>query len=166
MTLTIDETGNKYGMLTVIGQAESHKTHAMWICRCDCGKERVTSGGHLRAGNTTNCGCARRLPFGESSFRSILHKWKRAAQARGLSWNLTEEKVRELTQEDCFYCGVEPTQIYHPGGTLKEGSSGRAWGPFIYNGIDRINNDIGYEPDNVVTSCFRCNRAKNVMSVQ
>ena len=61
---------------------------------------------------------------------------------------------------------MEPTQIHHPGGNLEEGSSGRSWGPFIFNGIDRVENTIGYEMDNVVTSCFKCNRAKNVMPAQ
>lgn len=28
-------------------------------------------------------------------------------------------------------------------------------------GIDRLDNNKGYSPNNVVTCCFQCNRAKN-----
>ncbi len=33
-----------------------------------------------------------------------------------------------------------------------------------YNGIDRINNNLGYSKDNVVSCCKICNRAKDKMS--
>ena len=157
MTHIINEIGNRYGMLTVIEYVGSHKAHAMWKCICDCGTARVTSGGHLRAENTTNCGCARRLEWGESAFNSILHKWKKAAYTHGLSWNLSDKDVKELPQQNCFYCNTEPAQIHKPG---------NCWGPFIYNGLDRVDNNIGYESYNIVPSCFICNRAKNVMSAK
>jgi len=34
-------------------------------------------------------------------------------------------------------------------------------GDYIYNGLDRADNSKGYELDNVVPCCGRCNRAKN-----
>ena len=37
-------------------------------------------------------------------------------------------------------------------------------GTYIYNGIDRIDSNIGYEPDNCVTCCVICNRMKNKYS--
>ncbi len=35
---------------------------------------------------------------------------------------------------------------------------------FFYNGIDRVNNEMGYEPLNVVPCCQECNFAKCKMS--
>ena len=32
---------------------------AIWLCRCQCGVEKVIAGGMLRAGNTFSCGCLR-----------------------------------------------------------------------------------------------------------
>lgn len=50
--------GQKYGMLTVIGQAESSATgHRRWICRCDCGAETIVFGSNLKRGSTVSCGC-------------------------------------------------------------------------------------------------------------
>lgn len=55
---TIDETGNRYGRLTVICRAGSTKGGmARWLCKCDCGCETVTRGYDLRSGNTKSCGC-------------------------------------------------------------------------------------------------------------
>lgn len=35
---------------------------------------------------------------------------------------------------------------------------------YTYNGIDRVNNDIGYIKNNCIPCCKICNRAKNSMS--
>lgn len=57
-----DETGNRYGRLTVIERAPvtDKKGRAYWRCVCDCGNERIVVGESLRHGNTKSCGCLRR----------------------------------------------------------------------------------------------------------
>lgn len=53
--------GQKYGMLTVTGQAESSPSgRRRWICRCDCGNETIVLGGNLKRGTTVSCGCKKR----------------------------------------------------------------------------------------------------------
>jgi hypothetical protein len=55
-----DETGNRYGRLTVLERApEEHMRGAFWLCRCDCGAVVIICGRHLRSGNTRSCGCLR-----------------------------------------------------------------------------------------------------------
>lgn len=50
--------GEKYGMLTVIGQAPSTtKGQRRWVCRCDCGTEKIVMGSNLKRGTTVSCGC-------------------------------------------------------------------------------------------------------------
>ena len=50
--------GEKFGMLTVIGQAPSTaKGQRRWICRCDCGTEKIVLGSNLKRGTTVSCGC-------------------------------------------------------------------------------------------------------------
>lgn len=57
----IDMTGQRYGLLTVIGRAERPGSkRAWWSCRCDCGRETVTMGKYLRRGDTRSCGCVQR----------------------------------------------------------------------------------------------------------
>lgn len=55
---TIDETGNRYGRLTVVRRAESTRGgEARWLCRCECGGEKIARGTKLRRGETRSCGC-------------------------------------------------------------------------------------------------------------
>lgn len=53
----IDMTGQRCGALTVIGRHDTDTGRPRWRCRCDCGKECVADGYHLRRGNITSCGC-------------------------------------------------------------------------------------------------------------
>ena len=53
--------GEKYGTLTVIGQAPSTaKGQRRWVCRCDFGIEKIVMGSNLRRGTTVSCGCKHR----------------------------------------------------------------------------------------------------------
>ena len=51
--------GERFGKLTVIAfdRYENHKSY--WLCRCDCGGEKVASVNALRAGHCKSCGCLR-----------------------------------------------------------------------------------------------------------
>lgn len=47
-----DLTGQVFGKLTVIEQAENPTTHRgnYWLCSCECGGEKVILGSYLRRG--------------------------------------------------------------------------------------------------------------------
>lgn len=51
--LKYDETGKVYGRLMVV----CHVGSGQWNCLCQCGNSKVISGGSLRSGDTTSCGC-------------------------------------------------------------------------------------------------------------
>lgn len=58
MSKLIDLTGQRFGRLTVLERAKNDKLgRARWLCRCDCGKEKIVSGTNLRSGQTRSCGC-------------------------------------------------------------------------------------------------------------
>lgn len=63
--------------------------------------------------------------------------YKRGAKARGYEWNLSDEEFRELFTGDCYYCGDANAQ-----------------------GVDRVDNDLGYELSNCESCCKWCNQAK------
>lgn len=152
----LDETGNKYGKLTVIRLFKSSKKDGvLWLCRCDCGNEKIVSGSNLRnqyGKGVRSCGCMYKLPTGEAAFNQLFTSFKGGARKRNLSFELTKEQVRDITQKDCVYCGKPPQQ------EMKAGN-----GSYFYNGIDRINSKIGYTLENSVPCCGRCNRAKHIM---
>lgn len=50
-------SGARFGMLVVLEEANPHGVGSWWLCRCDCGTEKVLRGGNLSNGTTTSCGC-------------------------------------------------------------------------------------------------------------
>ena len=58
---TIDETGHRYGRLTVEEYIDSPGA-ALWRCMCECGSEIVARGSKLRQGIIVSCGCWRADP--------------------------------------------------------------------------------------------------------
>lgn len=53
-----DVTGNRYGRLTVLAHAsKNERGEHRWLCRCDCGTEKVYLGMSFKYGGTKSCGC-------------------------------------------------------------------------------------------------------------
>lgn len=57
MPSLIDLTGKKFGHWTVLERAENKGRKVAWLCKCQCGKEKVVLGDSLRRGASTSCGC-------------------------------------------------------------------------------------------------------------
>ena len=56
-----DLIGKKFGNLTVAAYDGKRKGSHYWLCRCDCGNEKVVSQSHLQNGHTKSCGCLRNI---------------------------------------------------------------------------------------------------------
>lgn len=69
-------------------------------------------------------------------------QYKRTAKNRKRKFELTKEDFMEYWQEPCVYCGSEIQTI----------------------GLDRVDNNIGYIKENIVSCCEFCNRIKINMS--
>lgn len=56
-----DITGQRFGKLTVLKRVPRPEhvsgADAYWLCKCDCGKEKIIIGKSLRNGSTVTCGC-------------------------------------------------------------------------------------------------------------
>ena len=58
MSKLIDITRQKFGRLTVIKRAENTKLgESRWVCKCECGNEKIIRGRKLRTASTQSCGC-------------------------------------------------------------------------------------------------------------
>ena len=55
----IDITGQRFGRLLVVAKARSPSPNggSLWLCRCDCGAEKLLNSSNLRNGTTRSCGC-------------------------------------------------------------------------------------------------------------
>jgi hypothetical protein len=69
---------------------------------------------------------------------------KRSALRRKLCYDLTDEYAASITDEPCFYCEEETTISRR-------------------NGIDRLNNSVGYVIENCVSCCNICNMMKKCL---
>lgn len=154
----IDLSGRKFGKLLVINRDYSKDyERPYYLCRCDCGNEVLVAGSQLTRTtySATNCGCERwlckRKPIGESSFRSLYLKYKCSAKKRKYKWDLSEKDFRDITSQDCYYCGKAPEQHL---------TDRKYNGDYLYNGVDRVDNKKGYNKQNCVPCCEVCNRMK------
>ena len=147
--------GQVFGKLTVISRiGTDHNDHVVWGCHCTCGRLTKTTTHQLTKDRTRSCGrpeCKFDLQKGEASFNALFDSYRRRAAKKGLEFELTRERFRELTQESCHYCGDLPSQQTH---------SAKTNGHFTYTGIDRLDNNLGYIEGNMVPCCGGCNRAK------
>ena len=67
----IDETGKRYGKLTVKKLAYFKNNKAYWECECDCGNTKEVMGKLLRNKHVQSCGCLT-ISGGELSIQKIL----------------------------------------------------------------------------------------------
>lgn len=79
----------------------------------------------------------------------VISQYTASARERKYKFSLSREEVEMLIFNDCYYCGSPPSLQYYDRGDLK------------YQGIDRVNNTLGYEAGNCVSCCIMCNRAKH-----
>lgn len=80
----------------------------------------------------------------KTNFTTRLISYKRGAKVRNLNFELSDDEARSLMNENCFYCGYKPADEL--------------------NGIDRMDNKRGYEPQNCVPCCGSCNIGKHAKS--
>lgn len=167
---TKDLTGQRFGRLVVLKFAHYRdypeggkiRKRAVFTCQCDCGEIKDIPAIQLGKG-TTSCGCLLRetaaakgrksaLPLGVAARNRVLDMYTRSAKNRGYEFDLPISEFNNLLISDCYYCGCKPSN---------KSKSTNNTGEFYYNGIDRLDNTIGYISGNCVPCCERCNTAKN-----
>lgn len=93
---------------------------------------------------------------GGANGHSLFLTYKRNSLDRGRPFELTEDDFISMSQANCYYCGAKPSNSYN-----MKGSNGA----FKYNGLDRVDNSLGYSVNNCVPCCKMCNVAKSTRSV-
>ena len=152
-----DITGNKYSRWTVVAFDRIHGKHgARFHCKCSCGTLRSVFAKTLKQKRSRSCGCTQKLPKGEAARNSIFRIYRRGAKKRGLLFEITLDQFDALAQSDCYYCGNKPVQCH-------KNIARHYNGAYTYNGIDRLDNDIGYLQTNCVPCCGTCNMMKRTM---
>jgi len=155
------EIGYRNGRIEVVGYEKTKNGNLLYIVKCDCGVEKKIRGHNLRVGGSTSCGiCTRRESNEDRKYKKQKKKdrfieqkynqYKKSAEKRGYVFNLSKKQFTNLILHRCYYCGCEGYSL------LGDGSK--------YNGIDRVDNTIGYIKENVVSCCKLCNLSKRALS--
>jgi len=108
---------------------------------------------YQKTGETLCSSCANKRMKGKSNSQykhgnSRYCEYTYNAKRRGFDFNLSIDEFESLTSRACHYCGGFSSE-------WDERSRG--------NGIDRKDSGIGYEADNCVPCCSKCNFVKNSM---
>jgi hypothetical protein len=88
--------------------------------------------------------CTHRSSRGINTIITKISAQKESAKTRGLQFELTQLECAELLCASCNYCNKSASP--HIG---------------VYNGIDRIDSNVGYLLNNCVSCCKYCNYAKS-----
>jgi hypothetical protein len=166
--------GLTFGELTVQERVGTNKNGSVvWSCLCTCGRQADVAGSYMLAGHTSTCGKCRSGQVGVARTAQLarLHKnnikvkaprnfvlsqYRHSAKRRNLVFTLTDEIFDTLIAGDCYWCGGPPSNRH----TSDAGYS------ISYNGIDRLNPDIGYDIENCVSCCAVCNFMKSDLTLE
>jgi len=95
-------------------------------------------------------------PPGFSSAKLLFNKYKHNAKVRNIDFTLSFTEFLTITRKNCYICNRKPaTKLNHAG--LR--------GSYTYNGIDRLDNNLGYTSANSRPCCWLCNRMKMNMTL-
>ena len=130
-------------------------------CLCACGNVAQVSLSRLGSGKAKSCDCYNKEQISKKKLsdedrvkNSLFREYKLSAKQRHLYFELSAETLFSKVRENCTYCGNPPSKPH------------RECESFLYNGLDRIDNDIGYVESNITPCCFFCNKMKGVLSVE
>lgn len=164
--------GKKYGRLTILELSDNIGVDTAFKCLCDCGKEKFVKKEYLLDGSTKSCGCLNNDKRSEraKAMYSCIIKYKDPIEAsaryvwkRGYS-EMSFEDFFELSQKKCNYCGAKPSNKYNCAGD-DSSEKRKKHGTFVYNGLDRVDNNLNHTKENCVPCCKYCNFAKRERSL-
>jgi hypothetical protein len=146
----IDLTGQRFGFLVVLERAENKGKHTCWLCKCDCGNEKIISGKSLRKGLTISCGC-----YAKEQRRKATTKHG-FARTR-LNYLYDRMKHRCYSTKDKYYKNYGARGIKVCEEWLKDSRNFYRWAiengfdenaPYMKCTLDRIDVNGDYSPEN------------------
>lgn len=140
---TADITGQRFGRWTVVESAGYRGHSPLWLCRCQCGTERVKRGSALRSGHSRSCGCwsgalkAAHAKHGESGTR-LYRIWR---EMRRRCQHPDGQKYRNYAGR-----GITVCDEWESWPAFRDWALANGYAPDLT--IERIDNDAGYRPSN------------------
>jgi hypothetical protein len=145
----IDLTGQRFGRLTVLSLAGRDKEQKLlWLCRCDCGSEKIISRHNLRQGASKSCDCSRK---GKHERHGFLEDCRKQGRPRLYTiWNNIKQRCHNPKVKCYPYYGGRGIMIcpewHNDFQVFYEWAVSHGYADDLT--IDRIDNDGNYEPGN------------------
>lgn len=140
---SLDLKGTKYGRLTVIELANTTGKHRRWMCQCSCGKTKNILADSLRAGRSRSCGCLHNELLGHISTSHGKSKTNEYYSWAAMIQRCTNSKIKGFKNYggrgiNVFDEWLNFESFLKHIGPRPKGTS-----------LERINNELGYQPGNV-----------------
>jgi hypothetical protein len=151
MPQLIDLSNKRFGNLVVIKRVGTDQNkRPLWLCKCDCGVEKVINGSSLRNGDTVSCGC-----YGKKQRIKGKTKHSRTNTRLFNVWQNIKRRCYTKSNPSYKYYGALGVTVCDE--WIKDFEAFRVWA--YSNGydenapkgectIDRINPFGNYEPNN------------------
>lgn len=153
MTKEKDLSGKAFEKLIFV-----KKIDKKWEVKCNCGNVRYYYGKTF--GKIKSCGCLGKekakstIKFAiKASYKDEFCALRKRFKSNYSDGDLVFEDFYKMSQENCYYCNSKPSN-------LCKRTSINFGKDIYYNGLDRINNNLGHYKNNIVPCCIICNRAK------
>lgn len=149
---SIDMTGQRYGRWTVVRRAErppgSSNSDARWEVVCDCGSRNVVTRTSLVKGESQSCGCLQR----ELTAQKTPDRFRTHGMTETSEYNIWCLMKRRCTNPHCSayprYGGRGITMCERWLHSFENFYADMGPRPSPRHSIDRIDNDLGYSPEN------------------
>ena len=139
--------GFRSGKLTVAVRARGkNPKRAYWLCRCDCGRNRIVMGKYLRQREVKSCGCLNRQPLKGPQFK---HGHANAGKITPTytTWSGMVQRYINPKNNQYYRYGARGIRVYQR--WLKFENFLRDMGPRpLGKTLDRIDGTGNYEPGN------------------
>lgn len=143
--------GQRFGRLVVIAESEQRTASRgmMWVCRCDCGREKTISAEALVKGVTVSCGCYNK----EVNSGRAIHEHNRRIGGRSkksptyISWEKMLSRCYRKTDSAYKWYGEKGISVCERWHSFKYFLEDMGERPKNAT-IDRINSNGNYEPSN------------------
>ena len=142
-----DMIGRKFGNLTVIKRADTHITHGgqrkvMWLCKCDCGNEKVVASQDLKSGHTKSCGCMPKKKRGSGLIDLIGKRYGKLTVVKRVEDYECKSKKTGILRTPQWLCRCDcGNYIIAQGGNLRRGCTTNCGCDRVYSVGEKLISD-------------------------
>lgn len=159
----LELTGQTFGRLTVLGKSKKCRKEPLWLCRCSCGNLCEVTGSNLKRGKQKSCGCLR-----ADNLRSITRKHGMTKTRLFYIWSSMIQRCSNPNNRSYPNYGGRGIKVCEDWTNSFESFSSWAAQSGYDDSLtlDRIDNNLGYFPENCRWASFKAqqnNRRDNIV---